>query len=441
MPTSWGKIFVSTRLEKQVSPRFFQVWTELLQRGLRPGDAVFSVRGMVAHKAQNAIVRQFLQSDCDTLLTLDSDAMVEADFLERFRTYEPGMAYDVLQAFYPRRGWPPRAIWMKRNALGQMTEYFVTDPEQLDDVDTVGTHACLFRRKVFETMLGDNDPATFDWFYYPRHSMTSEDSAFSLEAKAAGFRLGATAAIRAGHLFEGVTDWNAYQEYIDLTGRRPLLQRWDELCRLVAEFTGESVDMVSARAIDSAGLVGTRWREARPETADEWRAFYGLADNGYLYDLIQWNCSPVYAQITNPLRQYSGMRVLVIGGGLGTEAALLAERNRVDVFDLPGVLRNFCRFRFRDAAVDVLGGTLRDIAGPYDLIVAIDTIEHVHPDEIVSVLANIEWLLADGGVLYCHNNFGQQNVYPMHYDHSTAFEVWTRRAGLKQTGAFTWRRS
>jgi len=440
MAKDWGKILLSTRLEKQVSPKFFQTWTSLVQHGLRIGDGAYSVAGKVAHKAQNDVVRAFLKTECDTLLTLDSDAVVTPDFIEQFRTYEPGYEYDILQAFYPRRGWPPRAIWMKKNALGQMTEYFVTEPDRIEDVDIVGTHACLFRREVFEQMLGDNDPETYDWFYYPRHSGTSEDSAFSIDAKEAGFRLGATAAIRAAHLFEGITDWNAYQEYIDITGRRPLLKRWDELCELVGQFTGDSGDMVSAKAINQSKQPSELWREIQPQTADEAHTFYGREDNGYLYNLIQWNCGPLYAKITEPLRALSGLRVLVIGGGLGTEASLLADRNRVDVYDLPGVLRDFCRFRLGDT-VTILDGDLADAPGPYDVIVAIDTIEHVHPDEIEGFLTTVEGLLTEHGALYAHNNFGQQDIFPMHFDHSDVFNAWLKRAGMESKGELTWQRS
>ena len=83
----WGRILVSTRLEKQISTRFFQSWSQLIKHGLRQGDGFLSIAGKVAHRAQNDVVRHFLlHTECDTLLTLDSDADVAPDFLEKFRT-------------------------------------------------------------------------------------------------------------------------------------------------------------------------------------------------------------------------------------------------------------------------------------------------------------------------------------------------------------------
>ena len=437
----WGRILVSTRLEKNVSARFFQVWTDLIKRGLRPGDGSYSVAGKVAHKAQNDVVRAFLDTECDTLLTLDSDADVAPEFVEQFRTYAPGFAYDVLQAFYPRRGWPPRAIWMKRNALGEMMECFITDPDAVQDVDLVGTHAALFRREVFVKLLGDNDPATFEWFFYPRHREDSEDGAFSYEAQQAGFKLGATSAVRAGHLSEILTTWDSYQEYLAHSGRTPLIQRYSDLARMVAEFTGEAPDLVIAKAVSGSKNVLAAWTANPPGDAASERAFYGDATNGYLYDLINWNCQPPYERLLVPLRSISGQRVLVVGAGLGTEADVMADHNQVDVFELPGVLKDFAMRRIGTRVDWLHGDTLADALDhddEYDLVVAIDTLEHVHPDELDSVLQAIAGALKPKGSLYAHNNFGQQDIYPMHHDHGATFAAWCERVGLTKQGVNLW---
>lgn len=440
----WGRILVSTRLEKQISPRFFQAWTKLVKTGLRQDDGLYVVAGKVAHAAQNDCVRTMLGGPFDSLLTLDSDADVAPDFLERFRNFEPGFAYDALQAFYPRRGWPPRAIWIKPNALGEMMECFVIDPDVTEEVGIVGTHACLFRRAVFERMLGDNDPETFDWFFYPRHKKMSEDGAFSQEARALGFRLGATTAVRAGHVTEITTTWDTYQEYLDITGKRRLIERYGELAQEIAAFTGETAELVLAKATSAGDNVRIPWTELAPATPAEERAFYGRPDNGYLYDLLNWNCQPFYERIIAPLRPASGQRVLIIGAGLGTEADVMADRNKVDVFELPGVLKDFAMKRLGGRVNWLHGDTLGEALDPddcYDLVVAIDTLEHVHPSELPFVLADIDMVLGQGGALYAHNNFGQQDVYPMHHDHSEYFAGWCEAVGMVKEGEFLWRKS
>ena len=440
----WGTILVATRLEKQVSARFFQVWMELIQNGLRTGDGALAVRGKVAHKAQNDAVRHLLRGEWDTLLTLDSDADVEPNFLEAFRDYRPGWEYDIFQAFYTRRGWPPRAIWMKRNALGQMMEYFVTDPELTEDVDIAGTHALLIRREVFETLLGDGDMETHEWFYYPRHTETSEDSAFSHDAQSAGFRIGATSAIRAGHICEITTGWETYQDYLRFSGKLDLLKRHSDLARMIAQFTGETPQMVLAKAAQGPEGVRSAWQNVNPATADDERAFYGSADNGYLYDLLSWNCQPLYERLIAPLRTQHDKNVLIVGAGLGTEADVLADRNLVDCFDLPGVLRDFARQRLGDRVQWIDADRLTpDVvtAGVYDLVVAIDTLEHVHPSELPTVLGAIRRALRPGGTLYAHNSWDNQETYPMHHDSKATFDEWAERVGMVEMGPMQWVKS
>lgn len=416
---------LATRLEKQVEARFVIVWSELIKSGLRKGDEFHIVSGLVAHKALNAIVRSFLKTDCDTLLTLDSDAIVESNFVEEFRTYEPGHEYDALQAFYIRRGWPPQAIWMKKNVLGVMTDVWVYDDDGISDVDVVGTHACLFRRDMLLKMLGDNDPKEYEWFYYPRNREMSEDVAFSLDAKEMGFKLGATTHVKTGHLASLNVTWDSYHDYLHASGKATLIQRYQNLASEIAGFTGEDPDLVVAKSIEASRNVKEPWLEKMPKTADEVRAFYGASDNGYLYELLHWNCQPLYQRIIDPLAEHKKKKVLVIGSGLGVEAELLAQANEVDVFELPGVLRDFGIQRLGEMVNWLPGDKLQDAPlGKYDLIVALDVLEHIHPDEFQGVMDTITKAMNPGGALYAHNNWTDGHLYPMHFDNSAAYEVW-----------------
>jgi SAM-dependent methyltransferase len=425
----WGKIFLGTRLEKSVESRFVQCWSYLVTKGLRPGDTFGVVRGMVAHNALNELVRQFLKSDCDTLLTLDSDADVDPDFVEQFRSLEDGWEYDAFQAFYIRRGWPPAPIWLKRNALGNMTDQFVLS-EKTEDVDIIGTHCAMFRREVFVKALGDNDPDEFDWFYYPRHEKTTEDSAFSRDMLAMGFRLGVTSKVRAKHIASLSLGWETYHDYLRASGRIPLIERYHDIAKSISEFLDEDPNLVIAKALEGADNVRRAWSKQHPKTPGEVRAFYGNEDNGYLYDLLNWNCQPVYQRLLGQLEGTIGKRCLVIGAGLGVEAEYLADNgNVVDVYDLPGILREFCRFRIGDKVGIVPGATLHEAPLPlngYDVVVAFDVLEHIHPDEFPAFMERIREVMTDNAMLHLHNNWKDGEIYPMHYDNSAAFERWLK---------------
>ena len=433
-PRGWGKVLIGTRLEKNVSSRFVQVWEKILQTGLRPGDASYSVRGMTAHRAANKLVEVLLtQTDCDSLLFIDSDAVVPPDIITQLCDYEPGFVYDALQAWYPRRGWPPRPIWMKQTALGDWSEWYVTEKDIVDDVDMIGLHCCLIRREVFETMLGDGDPELFHWFFYPRHRVTSEDGAFSEDAKNAGFRLGVTTAIRTGHICELETNWETYIDFLEMTGQKVLLERHAELGSMVSEFLGEDRDMVIAKAMQGSGIVAEKWNEVNPQTPEEARAFYGRRDNGYLYDLLMWESQPYYQRIIGPLYGIHGQHALVIGPGVGTEIdVLLRAGNKVAAYELPGILHDFVAWRFGDH-IKLMDWPPQ---GEFDAVVAVDVLEHVHPDELPAMLDVIDRVLVDGGLLNMHGT-AQTQAHPMHYPNGPAVGEWLAR-GFERLGDSLW---
>lgn len=214
---NWGKILIGTRLEKQVEAAFVPVWSALITQGMRKGDAWAIVTDKIAHRAANELVRKLLKSDCDTLFTVDSDADFAPDFLSRFRDYEPGWQYDALQAFYTRRGWPPEAIWITHSGDGRYLNNIVVNPDAHAPVAVIGTHCALFHRQIFERMLEERPDVPveqFDWFYYPRHSVETEDTMLSREAERLGFRLGATTHVKAGHISRVVVAWETHQEWL-----------------------------------------------------------------------------------------------------------------------------------------------------------------------------------------------------------------------------------
>lgn len=435
MPKDWGRIMLGVRLEKMVEAPFMRAWSNLLSSGLRSGDRWEMTEGLPAHSASNALVRQLLNSDCDSLLMVDSDGDFEKDFIHRMRDHEPGFAFDVLQAFYIRRGWPPQAIWFKRDEAGTLHNCLIFG-DITEEVAMVGTHCVLMRREVFEKMLGDNDKETYHWFYYPRHQQMTEDAAFSFDAIGAGFKLGATSHVRVNHLSHLSVGWDTYQEYLQTSGQAEQLERFDNLTKLVCDFTGETPEVVMQKTIHGNKNVKKMWEEMKPTTAEEVVAFYNRPE--YLYDLLHWNCTLDYLKITSPLEAYKNKTVLVIGAGLGSEAALLAGNNKVDVFELPGVLRDFCKTRLNGSVNYLPHSSLTELDGKYDLIVAVDVFEHLHPDDFDGIMSAINRALLPGAELYAHNNFCQQDLYPQHFNHKERFDAWAEQNSIKQQTDLIW---
>lgn len=442
MDKPWGTVAVGTRLEKQVDSLFVERWSHLISKGLRKGDAWMLACDRPAHQAANELIRRFLKSEQEALLFLDSDADFDVNFLSVLRDFEPGWKYDALQAFHTRRGWPPEAIWHKQQ--GERLVQCAVLEEGTEDVGMIGTHCALFRRAVFERIYeaygGGVDMADFQWFCYPRHQKMSDEATLSKEALELGFHLGATTAVKVDHISRVSTGWETHQEWLRISGTRERLAEFHRLAQLVAEFTGQPLAEVEARALEGSANVREAWMRQRPEGAEQTRRFYG--GDAYLYDLVRWNADGYYRRIIDPLRHVAGKRCLVIGAGLGSEAALLVKDNQVDVFELPGVLKEFCRFRFGDQVTMLDGERLADaLRGGivYDLVVAVDVLEHVHPSEIYAMLDEIWIALAVGGRMLVHNNFGEREKYPMHFDHSQRFEGWLRMHELEKESEYVYR--
>ena len=445
----WGTICVITRLEKMVENQFVKVWTNLILRGIRKTDSVVIVKDRVAHMAANDAARAFLKSGCDSAFFLDSDADIGASFLEKFRTLEDGWEFDIFQGFYVRRGWPPEAIWFKKTALGDLMQCLVWKDDYTEETAMAGLHNTLIRREVFEKMLElapETELVDFNWFYYPRHGWQSEDGKFSQDAIDAGFRIGSTTKIKAGHISRLTTGWETYQQFIQVSGIGDMWQNYYDLVEMVAEFIDEDPDLVIAKSIRGWKNTRPAYEKADPQNAEEHRAFFGSIDNGYLYDLLAWNVSPTYANITAPLREVTGKRVLVVGAGLGSEVEILKDKNTVSVFEIPGILREFLHRRFDETKVKILAlDTLPEIVQfgkeiniPYkghDLIVAIDVVEHFHPDEFEETLDAMLSMLKPDGQFYLHNNFREAESMPQAFDFTKEFSEWCEKNDIIQPDA------
>lgn len=56
------------------------------------------------------------------------------------------------------------------------------------------------------------------------------------------------------------------------------------------------------------------------------------------------------------------------------------------------------------------------------------------------MLAALGSVLAERGSVYAHNTWGQQDIYPMHHDHSIAWAEWCEAMGLEHKGGSLWQR-
>jgi SAM-dependent methyltransferase len=332
-------------------------------------------------------------------------------------------------------------------------------------------HFTLIRRWVFEKLLEPQGARFTFWFEYSRDN--GEDVTFSTNARRVGARMGMTTRLKVGHVSDMVTGWDSMVDYYDrkfayAEGEPPAsMERIAKyfaaqraLAELVAEYTGETSESAYAKACSSIMPVHDQWQVKNPTTPDEVRAFYGETPE-YLYSLVKWNSTPGYQRILNALREARGEKIFEFGGGLGTSTEFLATNgNRVDYYDLPGILRDFAAWRFKrlepfwDRQTKAGAPPYRPIriierlemangnGAGYDRVVAIDVLGHLHPSEFDTTCDQLVGLLKPGGILFAHNNWEKPDEpYPSHFDHAARWEKFVKRNGLTQVDDLTWRKT
>jgi hypothetical protein len=178
----WGKVAIGVRVTHP-EPRFFQSWTRLVTRGLRPGDVVLTpVVDLPHHYAADAVALHFLRSDADSVLYVDDDMTFTTDALSRLRDFQPGHQFDVLQAVALSRNGPHFPVVLFKNA--EQYEVMPRPPAHtVIPVALCGLAFTLIRRATFERIAAKKDPKDF-FFYWGRRG-DSEDAGFRLTPRLA----------------------------------------------------------------------------------------------------------------------------------------------------------------------------------------------------------------------------------------------------------------
>lgn len=203
----------------------------------------------------------------------------------------------------------------------------------------------------------------------------------------------------------------------------------------------------------NAHMVGDLWNkrfgDERPSRVDI-ANFYEDKETGaaYVIELLHWNYTAGFNALRQMLIPVRGLNVIEIGGGIGTVSLqLLIQKNNVLCVEPNPVLRGFIDYRYRTLLESLETGlkgfsicgtewTIGSESRSFDVAVAFDVFEHLHPKELERTLEALSRVLKAGGHLYFHNNWGQQDLYPMHIDHSGYWGGLLEREGFLQISEY-----
>lgn len=316
-----------------------------------------------------------------------------------------------------------------------------TESSPLVECDAVATGTMLIHRSVLEIM---NKPV----FEY-RAGGNSEDMIFCYEAKHDyGIPIYCDLSTISGHyIFSPIGQSQFRNSYLN---RGLLFAGYTkrEMIDLVAEFFDISFEVAKDKLDNgNAHMAGDYWLAKfgkKVVTNEQVEEFYKDSYVGHLYliELIHWNFTPVFHNIKSLFTGVRNQRVLEIGSGIGSLAIQLAiQKNEVTAAETNEVLNDFAELRIRwvrdqvmtemsDIIIDRKGKWNNQPDSYYDTIVSVDTFEHMTSTQVQKMLKSLARVIKEEGSLIYHANFGQQELYPMHFDHSEMWDTWLLEAGF-----------
>lgn len=465
-----GKIYVGIPRERFYLPEFVDnrdaVLSTLSQQGLYIEH--YQASGHRVDRNRDRIVQGFLncKEEPEWLLFLDSDMEHPPDigirlvkhnkhivgglYFHRGKTHDPFVFRKSRSALddYGRRQpmWAP----MRDEVYDFLTQtrvplvdaaVTIEGVDGLVKCDAIATGAMLIHRSVLESMKPG------PWFEYTTGG-NSEDLTFCANAKDNyGYDIWCDMCCISGHYALTPMGYSQFKMLYEARGFQYSTYGIEKASQIVGDFLKMPVEEAVKWLEESQGHeFGDYWREKYPDapaTPEEERGTYRDPASGpiYMKELMAWNSSRGGTAIRRSFMNTRGQSVIEIGAGIGSlTLQLLMQRCNVIAIEVNPVLRDFIKFRHQDLVeqmmtamgkMTIMGDEwLTEEIEPVDTAVAIDVFEHLSLEDLAATLNRLGQVMKEYGRLYYHNNFGQQDLFPMHHNWSEQWDQLLRNAGF-----------
>lgn len=464
-----NRIFVGVPRERFTYNAFSdnrdQIFARMQEKGLFNGYYVAD--GHRVDRNRTGIVAAFMNhpDKPDWLLQLDSDMehpvlgpeMLLETALERDIKIIAGLYFhrgkDHMPFFFkiadvmpdewgrPTQQWTPMRDdvfdFLEANQVPMRDGGFVVQNAVMDPViecDAVATGMLLVHRSIFEAM-------TPPWFSYDDPTQ-SEDLIFCKRVKEElGVSIYGHMGVVSGHLVHAPIGQAQFRQNHMARGLTIASISPEDALKYLQHFLPHiTVEDYNNYTTEKAIRM---WEERPRGTPKAVHQFYenNRVGENYLIELMHWNTSQLFGQFREALLPFREMRILEIGSGIGTVVSqMLFQRNHVVGIEINDFLRKFAEWRVRndienDEGVTRFGDfdfvkSIDEVEGEFDMIIAIDVLEHIHPDELPELLKKLGKHLRLRGRMFHHNNWYQQDIFPFHYNHQENFEEWMKAAGF-----------
>lgn len=435
MSSSKPRIFIGIPCYDKVAPEVLEDYMRFmfhLGRRMPNYDFFLGVKPKSEQfRARNDIVQGALQTNCDWLLMLDDDMIInhfvtkgvpgEGDesygFLEKMIAHNK----DVCGVLYWQRGGDFDPVLMTK--AGDSDGFrFLRESEiehRLQKMDVVGGGCMLIRMRVFDKIAPP---------YFGPEFKYGTDVQICKRAAESGFEVWADTSIELGHRrMESVTVTSRNRHRLQMEHGVP----GDVQRSLI---TSDIFTRVEADAVEYTGLGREKWglengsvflsqRNAFRGTDAEW---YRLYPHDRIFRQIAYNAESMDKRrltehVIGALATVRNKKVLDFGCGVGITAYSCAEGGHdVTACDIRGTgTFEFLKWRVAKTGlamtfVDSEGGVPDLGDATFDCIIAMDSIEHIKNwRDVVRVLAEH---LNPGGVLFSNNGILDDKYHPEHYE-------------------------
>ena len=385
-------------------------------------------------RARNAIVKAALQNSADYIWMLDDDHILDIG-----RSQGATSAYDlpinlvkhlednpnigVVGALYFQRGGDYSPVIMQESK-DDARPYFLTHPEianRMQKVDVTGGGCMMIRASVFDKI---KDP----WFA-PEHDWGT-DVQLCKQVRAAGYEVWCDTSLEIGHMqnekrlvtSELIRHDTSEREY------EPLIRYKNDALEYLGMNLGQAADLameydpqeILSHKDDVVGYYATRgksqlarqlWYHTLPRVVEEMKVFHTRIRTDIPAYGAEYGCGSAPVSFEFALRGH-----------------------KMDFIDVEGAAAwEFVKWRAKKRKVDA-GFKL---AGPYDYVLMLDSIEHIV--DWRGVLAEVLSRIKEGGVLATNYFFNRDFNNPEHVsmDHE-AVRKFLREAGMESESEVFW---
>ena len=381
-------------------------------------------------RARNGIVEAAIQLDCDYLLMMDDDHVIDWERKQgpNDRYLFPGKFVEHLKAdpklkvvgglYYHRGGQCAPVILSEKPDGGY---YYVNDTEiknGLQEVAVTGGGCIMIEMDLFNIIPSP-------WFQIENKYGT--DIQICQLARDYGFKVACDTSVVLGHILtkrDVVTPENRFSIMVksapDITTPRQQIENEWATHSALQLYRNDAMEYARFKDLEEVIDLATEYNKMTKEISEykDLEVYYKTRGRMQLARQLYYHFTP------NQVDGFDGLSKLIdigkegygldFGCGsapIGFDYAMRGQK--IDFVDIPGTYAyEFVKWRAKHRNIENRCGW--ELKGPYDYIFMMDSIEHLHPDKWRIMLGDIFSRLRDRGVLitnYFNNNDFENNEH------------------------------